>query len=97
MSESLQRPTSNIEQFIADPANDITPNQAQLDALDNELEVYWRIAISVAEQFATTPPASVDTSTTSAAPTTTAGGTPTSSTDTGASTSSDASTSTSTG
>jgi hypothetical protein len=41
---TLGRPTTNIEALIADPVNNVTPNQAQLDILDAELAVYFRIA-----------------------------------------------------
>jgi hypothetical protein len=40
----LGRPVTNIEALIADPVNNVTPNQSQLDILDAELAVYWRIA-----------------------------------------------------
>ncbi len=40
----LGRPMTNIEALIADPVNNVTPNQAQLDILNAELAVYWRIA-----------------------------------------------------
>ncbi len=30
--------------MIADPANNVTPNQAQTDLLNEELLTYWRIA-----------------------------------------------------
>jgi hypothetical protein len=40
----LGRPTTNIEALIADPANNVTPNQAQIDLLNEELAIYWRIA-----------------------------------------------------
>ena len=38
------RPRTNVETLIADPANNVTPNDAQIDVLDAELAVYWRIA-----------------------------------------------------
>jgi hypothetical protein len=47
---ALGRPTTNVEAIIADPANDVTPNQAQTDALNQELTLYWRIAQSVLAQ-----------------------------------------------
>jgi hypothetical protein len=59
----LGRPQTNVEQFIADPANDITPNQAQIDVLHDELSLYWRIAVTAAPQLATTVPTSVDATT----------------------------------
>jgi hypothetical protein len=41
---ALGRPTTNVEALIADPANNVTPNQAQTDLLNAELALYWRIA-----------------------------------------------------
>ena len=38
------RPRTNVEGLIADPVNNVTPNQAQLDLLNAELSIYWRIA-----------------------------------------------------
>jgi hypothetical protein len=38
------RPRTNVEGLIADPVNNVTPNQAQLDLLNAELSMYWRIA-----------------------------------------------------
>ena len=60
---ALGRPTTNVEALIADPANNVTPNQAQTDALNQELALYWRIAQSVLAQ-------STGASTTTVAPTT---------------------------
>jgi hypothetical protein len=40
----LGRPLTNVEALIADPVNNVTPNQAQLDQLNAELAIYWRIA-----------------------------------------------------
>ena len=62
----LGRPTTNIEALIADPVNNVTPNQAQLDLLNAELDVYWRIADAWA---LTQAPAGTETSTTVAAST----------------------------
>ena len=39
----LGRPSTNVEALIADPANNVTPNQAQTDLLNEELATYWRI------------------------------------------------------
>jgi len=77
---ALGRPTANVEAIIADPANDVTPNQAQADALNQELTLYWRIAQSVLAQATgastttvasstatTVPPSSVPTSATASA------------------------------
>ena len=44
VDEALGRPTTNIEALIADPVNNVTPNQAQIDLLNEELAIYWRIA-----------------------------------------------------
>ena len=44
VDEALGRPTTNVEALIADPANNVTPNQAQTDLLNAELAIYWRIA-----------------------------------------------------
>ena len=44
VDEALGRPTTNIEALIADPTNNVTPNQAQTDLLNEELAIYWRIA-----------------------------------------------------
>jgi hypothetical protein len=41
---ALGRPMTNVEALIADPVNNVTPNQAQLDLLNAELAVYFRIA-----------------------------------------------------
>jgi hypothetical protein len=60
----LGRPMTNVEALIADPANNVTPNQAQLDILNAELAVYWRIADAWAQ---TQAPAGTETSTTAAA------------------------------
>ena len=60
---ALGRPTTNVEAIIADPANNVTPNQAQTDALNQELALYWRIAQSVLAQ-------ATGASTTTVAPTT---------------------------
>jgi hypothetical protein len=62
----LGRPTTNIEALIADPVNNVTPNQAQLDLLNAELDVYWRIADAWA---LTQAAAGTETSTTVAAST----------------------------
>ncbi len=40
---ALGRPSTNVEAIIADPANNVTPNQAQTDLLNEELANYWRI------------------------------------------------------
>ena len=40
----LGRPLTNVEELIADPVNNVTPNQAQRDVLNAELAVYWRLA-----------------------------------------------------
>ncbi len=40
---TLGRPPTNVEALIADPANNVTPNQAQTDLLNEELAIYWRI------------------------------------------------------
>lgn len=37
------RPRTNVEAIIADPVNEITPNQAQSDLLNLELLNYWRV------------------------------------------------------
>jgi hypothetical protein len=44
IDDEVGRPRTNVESLIADPVNNVTPNQAQLDALNAELAVYWRIA-----------------------------------------------------
>jgi hypothetical protein len=44
VDEALGRPTTNIEALIADPANNVTPSQAQTDLLNEELAGYWRTA-----------------------------------------------------
>jgi hypothetical protein len=59
----LGRPTTNIEALIADPVNNVTPNQAQLDVFNAELDVYWRIADAWAQ---TQAPAGTETSTSAA-------------------------------
>ncbi len=59
----LGRATTNVEAIIADPANNVTPNQAQTDALNQELVLYWRIAQNVLAQ-------ATGASTTTVAPTT---------------------------
>ena len=46
----LGRPSTNVEAMIDDPANDVTPNEAQVDALNSELALYWRIAEDVLAQ-----------------------------------------------
>ena len=61
----LGRPMTNIEALIADPVNNVTPNQAQLDILNAELAVYWRIADAWAQTQAGA--AGTATSTTAAA------------------------------
>jgi hypothetical protein len=60
----LARPTTNVEALIADPVNNVTPNQAQLDVLEAELSIYWRIADAWAQTQAGT--AGTATSTTAA-------------------------------
>jgi len=40
---AVGRPRTNVEAIIADPTNEITPNQAQSDLLNRELLTYWRI------------------------------------------------------
>jgi hypothetical protein len=52
VDEALGRPLTNVEALIADPVNNVTPNQAQLDALNAELAIYWRIANAWAQSQA---------------------------------------------
>ena len=75
----LGRPLTNVEELIADPVNNVTPNQAQRDVLNAELAVYWRLAEAWAqaqagagaptetEATADTAPTSVDEPATTAA------------------------------
>jgi hypothetical protein len=56
VDEALGRPTTNVEALIADPANNITPNQAQTDLLNEELGTYWRIADAWAQSQAGVAP-----------------------------------------
>ena len=44
IDDEVGRPRTNVESLIADPVNNVTPNQAQIDALNAELAVYWKIA-----------------------------------------------------
>jgi hypothetical protein len=67
----LGRPTTNVEALIADPVNNVTPNQAQLDILDAELAVYWQIADAWAQ---TQAPAGTETSTSAPAQSTSSTG-----------------------
>ncbi len=72
VDQMLGRPTTNVEALSADPANNVTPNQAQIDLLNAELAVYWRIADAWAQsQLAET---GVTTTTVAGAATTTAPG-----------------------
>ena len=52
---TLGRPLTNVEAIIADPANNITPNQAQTDLLNEELASYWRITDAWVQSQAATP------------------------------------------
>jgi hypothetical protein len=52
VDQALGRPLTNVEALIADPANNVTPNQAQLDLLNAELASYWRIADAWAQSQA---------------------------------------------
>lgn len=40
---AVGRPRTNVEAIVADPANEITPNQTQTDLLNRELLTYWRV------------------------------------------------------
>ena len=70
VDETLGRPTTNIEALIADPANNVTPNQAQVDLLNSELAIYWRIADAWAQSQmgATTADVTTTVATASSAP-----------------------------
>ncbi len=72
IDQALGRPTTNVEALIADPANNVTPNQAQTDLLNAELAVYWRIADAWA--LSQPAPAGVTTTTVAGAPATTSAG-----------------------
>ena len=63
----LGRPSTNVEAIIADPANNVTPNQAQTDLLNEELATYWRITDAWVQSQSGTP-----TTTSAAGATTTA-------------------------
>ena len=63
----LGRPSTNVEAIIADPANNVTPNQAQTDLLNEELATYWRITDAWVQSQAGAP-----TTTSAAGATTTA-------------------------
>jgi hypothetical protein len=63
VDQALGRPTTNVEALIANPENNVTPNQAQLDLLNAELAVYWRIA----EAWAQSQQAATGATTTTAA------------------------------
>lgn len=63
LDEALGRATTNVEALIADPTNNVTPNQAQTDLLNAELAVYWRIADAWAQSQ---QPATEETTTTAA-------------------------------
>ncbi len=52
---TLGRPSTNVEAIIADPANNITPNQAQTDLLNEELASYWRITDAWVQSQAAVP------------------------------------------
>jgi hypothetical protein len=52
----IGRPRTNVEGLIADPVNNVTPNQAQLDLLNAELSIYWRIAETWAQSQAPAAP-----------------------------------------
>ena len=56
VDEALGRPTTNIEALIADPVNNVTPNQAQTELLNEELAIYWRIADAWATAQGATAP-----------------------------------------
>jgi hypothetical protein len=56
VDEALGRPTTNIEALIADPANNVTPSQAQTDLLNEELAGYWRTADAWAQSQAGAAP-----------------------------------------
>jgi hypothetical protein len=71
VDQALGRPATNVEALIADPANNVTPNQAQVDLLNAELAVYWRIA----DAWAQSQVAATGATTTTVASTTTAPGT----------------------
>jgi hypothetical protein len=66
VDEVLGRPATNIEALIADPANNVTPNQAQTDLLNEELLGYWRTADAWAQSQAGTAPDEDATATTTA-------------------------------
>jgi hypothetical protein len=66
VDEALGRPTTNVEALIADPANNVTPSQAQTDLLNEELATYWRIADAWAQSQAGAAPDADATATTSA-------------------------------
>jgi hypothetical protein len=76
IDDAVGRPRTNVESLIADPVNNITPNQAQIDALNAELAVYWKIADAWAQsQQAAEAPSDAEAPTTAAedaAPDTTA-------------------------
>jgi hypothetical protein len=56
VDEALGRPMTNIEALIADPANNVTPSQAQTDLLNEELAGYWRTADAWAQSQAGAAP-----------------------------------------
>jgi hypothetical protein len=66
VDEALGRPTTNVEALIADPANNVTPNQAQTDLLNEELLTYWRIADAWAKSQSGAAPDEDATATTAA-------------------------------
>jgi hypothetical protein len=66
VDEALGRPTTNIEALIADPANNVTPSQAQTDLLNEELAGYWRTADAWAQSQAGAAPDDDATATTAA-------------------------------
>jgi hypothetical protein len=66
VDEALGRPTTNIEALIADPANNVTPSQAQTDLLNEELAGYWRTADAWAQSQAGAAPDDDTTATTAA-------------------------------
>jgi hypothetical protein len=66
VDEALGRPSTNIEALIADPANNVTPSQAQTDLLNEELAGYWRIADAWAQSQAGAAPDADATATTAA-------------------------------
>jgi len=76
IDDEVGRPRTNVESLIAVPANNVTPNQAQIDALNAELAVYWKIADAWAQsQQAAAAPSEGEAPTTAAegtAPETTA-------------------------